>query len=212
MLAGLDVGDRDALLSRARRRRYGKGEVVFHEGDPAHGLHLVAAGRFAIRVTTPLGNTATLRVAGPGDWFGELAIVSDAPRNATVGALEPAETLSLGRDQVDDIRRRDATVDRVLIEALVGELRRMSVRLLEALYLPADTRVLRRLSDVAQLYACTNGTTVVPLTQDDIAQLAGTTRPTVNKVLRKAAAGGVIALRRGHIEILDRTRLADAAY
>ena len=87
--AGLREAERQELLGRARRRRYNKGDIVFHEGDPAHALHLVAAGRFAVRVTTPLGDTATLSVVGPGGWFGELAIVADAPRNATVAALDP---------------------------------------------------------------------------------------------------------------------------
>jgi CRP-like cAMP-binding protein len=184
---------------------------VFHEGDPADALHLVAAGRFAVRVTTPLGETATLSVVGPGGWFGELAIVSDAPRNATVAALDPGETLALRRAHVDDIRRRDPSVDRVLIGALVEELRRTSAQLTEALYLPADRRVLRRLCDMANVYATANGATVIPLTQDDIAQLAGTTRPTVNRVLRAAAAEGIVELRRGHIEIRDHDRLIDAA-
>ncbi|MEY2461181.1 MAG: hypothetical protein QOG30_3011 [Acidimicrobiaceae bacterium] len=210
LLAGLRVEDRHTIVAQTRRRRFAKGEVVFHEGDPANTLHLVDGGKFAVRITTPLGDSAMLRVVGPGGWFGELAIVSDAPRNATVAALEPGETLSLRREQVDDLRRRDPTVDRALISALVEELRRTSMRLLEALYLPADIRVLRRLSDVSELYARADGTAVVPLTQDDIAQLAGTSRPTVNKVLRAAAVDGIVALRRGHIEILDRNRLTEA--
>jgi len=214
LLAGLTDGDRKALLAQARPRRFSKGEVVFHEGDPADSLHLVDKGRFAVRVTTPLGDKATLGVVGAGGWFGELSIVSDAPRNATVAALEPGETLSLRRQQVDEIRRRDRGVDQVLIGALVAELRQTSARLLEALYVPADTRVLRRLAEVAALYASSDGTspTVVPLTQDEIAQLAGTTRPTVNRVLRVAAADGIVALRRGRIELLDRERLQRAAH
>jgi CRP-like cAMP-binding protein len=210
LLAGLRVEDRHTIVAQTRRRRFAKGEVVFHEGDPANTLHLVDEGKFAVRITTPLGDSAMLRVVGPGGWFGELAIVSDAPRNATVAALEPGETLSLRREQVDELRRQDPTVDRALISALVEELRRTSMRLLEALYLPADIRVLRRLSDVSELYARADGTAVVPLTQDDIAQLAGTSRPTVNEVLRAAAVDGIVALRRGHIEILDRNRLTKA--
>jgi CRP-like cAMP-binding protein len=211
LLAGLPPADRQALLVQARRHRYAKGEIVFHEDDPADALHLVDQGRFAVRVTTPLGDRATLNVVGPGGWFGELSIVSDAPRNATVAALEPGETLTLRREQVDELRRRDPGVDHVLIGALVEELRQTSVRLLEALYIPADARVLRRLADVAQLYARADGPTVVPLTQEEIAQLAGTTRPTVNRVLRGAAADGIVLLRRGRIELLDRERLIKSA-
>ena len=69
-----------AFLALARRRRFKRGEVVFHEGDPGDTLRLVDRGHLAVRVTTPLGDTATLRVLGPGDYFGELAVVSPAPR------------------------------------------------------------------------------------------------------------------------------------
>lgn len=211
MLAGLEANDRDELLGYTRQRRFAKGDVVFHEGDPADSLHLVASGRFAVRVTTPLGDRATLSVVGPGDWFGELAIVSDVPRNATVAALEPAQTLALNRTRVDEIRGRDPSVDHVLLSAVVDELRRTSSRLLEALYLPVETRVMRRVCDMERVYRDGSGATVIPLTQDDIAQLAGATRPTVNRVLRAAAADGIIALRRGRIEIRDHDRLLTAA-
>lgn len=211
LLAGLTGDERRALLAEARRRRFAKGDIVFHEGDPADALHLVDRGRFAVRITTPLGDRATVGVVGRGGWFGELSIVSDAPRNATVAALEPGETLSLRRAQVDELRNRDAAVDRVLITALVDELRRTSARLVEALYVPAETRVLRRLSEMARIYADVEGRVVIRLTQDDIAQLAGATRPTVNKILRAAAADGIIGLRRGQIEVLDPDRLGKAA-
>ena len=92
LLAGLPVEERQGLLAQTRRRRFAKGEVVFHEGDPADALHLVERGRFAVRVTTPLGDKATLNVVGSGGWFGELSIVSDAPRNATVTTVEPSRT------------------------------------------------------------------------------------------------------------------------
>src|SRR5438093_3116882 len=102
------------VLSLARRRTFGRGEVVFHEGDPADSLHLIEKGRFAVRVTTPLGETAMLAIRGPGEAFGELALVSEAPRSATVAALEPAETYSLYRDDFDQLRREHPEVDDIL--------------------------------------------------------------------------------------------------
>src|SRR5947209_18542780 len=101
------------VLTTARRRTFSRGEVVFHEGDPADSLHLVAKGRFAVRVTTPVADTATLAIRGPGEAFGELALVSDAPRSATVAALEPAETHSLYRREFDQLRRDHPHVDRM---------------------------------------------------------------------------------------------------
>src|SRR5664279_4123977 len=121
------------VLATARRRRFAKRQVVFHEGDPGDTLHLVESGHVAVRVTTPLGDTATLRVIGPGEHFGELAVVSPAPRNASIVALEPTETLALHRDGMNALRAKHPEIDRALLEAVVGEVRRLSVALLDAM-------------------------------------------------------------------------------
>jgi CRP-like cAMP-binding protein len=88
LLAELPADDVRALLTTARRRTFAKGEVVFHRDDPADSLHLVVRGRFAARVTTPLGDGFLFDVIGPGQSFGELALLLvDARRSATVEAL-----------------------------------------------------------------------------------------------------------------------------
>lgn len=167
-------------------------------------MHLLAKGRVAIRVMTPLGDSATLLVLGPGDYFGELALVSPAPRNATAVALEVVETLSIHREQFDELRSLEPGIDTFLLHAAIAEVRRLSHRLVEALYVPADKRVLRRLLDLVELYRVDpETTTTVPLTQDDLAQLAGTTRPTTNKVLRAAEDAGALQIGRSRIEVLD---------
>src|SRR5947208_2544738 len=81
---------------------------------------------------------ATLVILGPGEYFGEMAIVSPAPRNATVVALEPVETLALHRDEFNELRRQHRWIESFLVEALAEELRRSSLRLLEALYVSVD--------------------------------------------------------------------------
>ncbi len=204
LLASLTDEQRRAVLSLAHRRRFAKGDIVFHEGDPGDTLHLIDRGRTAVRVTTPMGDVATVLVLGPGDFFGEMAVISPARRNATVVALEPTETLSFHRDAIDDLRARQPSIDRFLIEALASEVRRVTHQLLEALYVPVEKRVLRRLLDLATTYGPSRSTPIViPLTQDDLAQMAGTTRPSANKVLKGIEEAGVISLSRGRIEILD---------
>jgi CRP/FNR family transcriptional regulator, cyclic AMP receptor protein len=193
------------LLERARRRSFDAGEVVFHAGDPADTLHLIQRGRFAARVTTEFGDTATLNVMGPGDFFGELALLSPrAPRSATVIALEKAETLSVHELDFGRLRtERPETAD-VLIAILAASVRRLSMHLAEALYVPADTRVRRRLLEMAEVYGGDDEVTV-PLTQEELASLAGTSRATVNRVLREEEGFGTLKLARG------RTRVTDAA-
>ena len=204
LLAGMPDEAQRTLLALCRRRRFKHGEVVFHDGDPGESLHLVAKGHFAVRVTTPLGDTAMLRVFQPGDCFGELAALQPAPRAGTVVALEDADTMSLSHTQLDELRVLHPGVDRLLTTALIGEVRRLAGALVEALYLPVEQRVWRRLGDLAEIYADGGGARVtVPFTQEDLAQLAGTTRPSANKVLKAGEAVGIVRMTRGRIEVVD---------
>jgi CRP-like cAMP-binding protein len=213
LLADLPPEDVRELLQIARRRRFSRNEVVFHRDDPGDSLHLIQKGRFAIRIMTSLGDTATIAVRGPGDSFGEMALVSDAARrSATVAALEEAETFAIYRNEFEQLRKRHPAVDDVLIRFLANEVRMLNERLLEALYVPVERRVLRRLVEVARLYPADDGQPLVPLTQEVLAGLAGTSRATVNRVLNEEARRGTVALQRGKTRVLDLDALAKRAH
>jgi len=203
LFGGLDDDARRALWAHMRRRRFPRGEVIFHEGDPGDSLHLIVKGHVSVKTSTPRGDQAILRVLGPDEVVGEFALISPAPRAATVTALEPTETMMLDREAFAALRKERPSVDDFLIIASVAEVRRLSAALVEALYLPVEIRVMRRVHELAEMYRNGATTTCVPLGQDEIAQLAGVTRQTVNKVLAKAQHGGVLRIERGRIEILD---------
>jgi CRP/FNR family transcriptional regulator, cyclic AMP receptor protein len=207
LLADVPSDELQQLLTIARRRPFGRGEVVFHEDDPADSLHLVVSGRFAAQIRTPLGDTTLLAIYGPGDAFGELSLVSPpGNRSATVAALEAAETRSVFRDDFEALRKRHPAVDRVLVALLAERLREMNERLLEAHYVDAETRVRRHLHELAGVYE-RDGASVIPLTQEEIAEIAGTSRATVNRVLREEERRGVIELKRGRTIVLERDQL-----
>lgn len=209
LLDPLPPDQRRQLLAAGRLRRFARKEVIFHEGDPGDTLHLVQRGHVAVRITTPLGDVATLTVVGPGQTFGELALMDTAARrSATCIALDRAETWSLHRDQFARLRRENAAIDRFLIDLLAGYVRRLSEHLVQALYLPADQRVALRLLGLAETYL---GHPDIPLTQDDIASLAGTSRATVNRVLGELEQAGALQVGRGRITVLNRERIARAA-
>jgi CRP/FNR family transcriptional regulator, cyclic AMP receptor protein len=200
LLADLPPEHVRQLLAIARRRTFERGEVVFHRDDPADSLHLVARGRFAARVTTPQGDSVLLEVLGPGQAFGELALLlPGARRTATVSALEDGETHSVFRDDFALLQRTHPGVKDVLLRLLAEQLRRASDRIVEAHYVDADTRVRRRLCSLAETY----GDSVVPLTQEDLAAMAGTSRATVNRVLREEERRGTVALQRGRVTLVD---------
>ena len=212
LLNALNEADRREVLSACRRRKFARGEVVFHEGDPGDTLHLIAKGHVAVRTITPAGDQALIRVLGAGDFFGELAVIAPAPRNATIDCLDPTETLGLHRDAFYELRAKHPGVDAVLMQALIAEVRRLSTQLCEALYLPAESRVWKRVADLTRLYETPgNGVVTIPLTQEDVAHMAGTTRPTANKVLRSGEDKGMLRISRGRIEILDLAALAKLA-
>jgi CRP-like cAMP-binding protein len=208
LFAGVPAEDVRRLLSIARRRTFRKGEIVFHRDDLAESLLLVVSGRFAVRITTPLGDSALLDVLGPGDVFGELALLlPDARRSASVEALEPGETFSVFRDDFVRLQSEHPGVKDVLLRLLAEQLARASDRIVEAHYVDAETRVRRRLCELAERYATGEGEAVVPITQEDLAGLAGTSRATVNRVLRDEEKRGVLELARGRTIVGDLNQL-----
>lgn len=211
LLDGIPEEPRRRVLAAGRLRRFARGEVIFHEADPGDSLHLIAKGRVAIRVTTPVGEVATLAVLGPGDFFGELALLGPASRTATVTALEKSETISIHRDAFETLKSEHPSVETFLTGVLGAQVRRLSGQVLEALYVPADKRVLRRLWELAKLYGEGADGTVVPLTQEDLASVAGTSRATVNRVLGQANEAGFVEVSRGKIAVLDAATLEKRA-
>jgi CRP/FNR family transcriptional regulator, cyclic AMP receptor protein len=200
------------LLKLARRRTFRRGEVVVHQNDPADSLHLIVKGRFAVRVMTPLGEPATVAVCGPGDMFGEMALIGEnARRSATVEALEQAETLSVHELDFARIRREHPEMNETVIRFLINEIRVMNERLLEAYYVSAERRVLRRVLELSRVYGGETGPAEIPLTQETLAGMAGTSRATVNAVLRDAQSRGLVELSRGATRVIDSVGLAKRA-
>ena len=206
LLASLDADERAVVIAAARQHTFRKGEVVFHEGDPADAMHLVAAGHLAVQVATPDGERVTLNVLSPGDSVGELSLVRrGAPdlRSATVVALDAAETRVLGMGVFQELCQSHPGVQDLVVAALADRVRDLSGRLLEQMYVGLDRRLYRRLLDLAEVYANGTASAVVPLTQEQLADLVGGTRPTVNQVLQRLQAQQVIELGRGRLTVLD---------
>lgn len=191
----------DVLRRSGRRRRFDRGEVVFHRDDPGDSLHRIESGRFAARIITPVGDAATVSLHGPGDVFGLLAVVgSEHRRTATVVALERAETLAIARSVFLQLRDLHPSMRDALEELLAAQLAATTDRLVEALYTPAAARVRNHLVQLAGLYGDLKaGDVTIPLSQEHLAGLSGTTRETVNRVLKQEQERGAVRLGRGRI-------------
>jgi CRP-like cAMP-binding protein len=210
LFAGLDRARVEAVVAAARRRTFSRGDIVFHEGDPGDSMQVIVRGHFALRVTTPQGHVFVFRVFGPGDVFGRIALGPiEAVREMTVVCLDGGETFELFRAQLDELRAAHPSVSEALVAMAGSELRRVSERLLEALYVDADRRVRRRLLELGEQFRDdAAGVPVIPLTQEDIAAIAGTSRATVSRVLGEEQRRGTIAKRRRRIVLLDVDELA----
>ena len=214
LLESLAPDYRDRVLRSTRRRRFARGEIVFHEGDPGDSLHLIDSGIFAVQVSTRGGERATLNTLASGGFFGELALLQGpdtGSRSATVVALAPSETLTLGGTAFTELRASNPALEGLVVAALAQRVEQLSTRLLEALYVSVDRRVYRRLLELADIYGESSSQIVIPLSQEDLAMMAGASRPTVNQVLQKLVAREMITLGRRQISIRDITALRDAA-
>jgi CRP/FNR family cyclic AMP-dependent transcriptional regulator len=210
LLASLPDDQRRLVAAKMIRRSYRKGDTLLFEGDVGDSLHIVTKGKIAIRTSTLKGDVVTFTVLGEGAAFGELALLEPGSRrSASAVALEPAETSMLHRSDFDDLRQRFPAVERFLVELLAAKVRRLSTQVQEALYVPADTRVVRRLADMTELYAgaAADGHVDLPVRQEDLASMAGTTRPTTNRVLKQLQDEGIVILARGRTVVVDRAAL-----
>ena len=207
LLASLDPDERRALLAGTTVRDYDRGESLVREGEPSDSLHLVETGRLAVRVSTVDGDTATLNVLGPGDFFGELSLLDERSptRSASIVALEKARTRSLSASSFHTLRTSHPAAERLLLVLLGHRVEELSARLLEMMYDDLDRRVEHRLDALARAYGDGQpGPVVVPLTQEELAELVGGTRPSVNQVLQRLADQGVVVLGRGRITVARR--------
>lgn len=215
MPGGLDLAlpasARDALLRAGHPRDYRAGEVVFHQGDPCDSLYLLRVGRVAVRSTTPDGDEVTLGLIAAPEEFGEVGLLRDDHHHtATVVALEAVHLLAVPGLRFHLLRHEHPELTDWLLAALARRLERTSLLLADALFLDADHRVARRLLEVSEAFGAAAGDPL-PVGQDDLAAMAGVTRPTANRALRRLEGRGTVRLGRRNIAITDLDALVLAA-
>jgi CRP-like cAMP-binding protein len=132
---------------------------------------------------------------------------SDPKRTASIVALEPMRTLSIPATVFRDLRDRNPRLEQLVSSILARRVDELSAQLVESMYDSLEQRVAQRLSSLAEIYGASSSVVTIPLTQDELSQLVGGARPSVNQVLRRLVDEGVIEVRRGRIIISDREAL-----
>ncbi|HAY68616.1 Crp/Fnr family transcriptional regulator [Acidimicrobiales bacterium] len=192
-----------AVLARTVERSYSADMVLCREGDAPDGMYLLEQGRVLVQSLTIDGAAVGLSVVDEGDVVGEQALLAQTARSATVTAVRPTIVRLLRPTQFRELRAERPEIDQFLVQVLDARLREMSRRLAEAVHSSAEERVCRR---VLALGSAFDGT--IRLSQASLASLAGTTRPTVNRVLQDLVRDETVRLRRARIEVVNPEALA----
>jgi CRP-like cAMP-binding protein len=207
LFSGLGPEPLQAIAQTLRRRRFRRGEVLFHEGDPGDSLFIVASGAVKVVVPSEEGDEAILATLRRGDFLGELALLDGAPRSASAIALEATETMALPRDRFKALVASEPVIRDALLSSLAGELRRLTAHVAELHFLDLTGRLAARLARLAEEHGTREADGSIrldaPLTQSDLAAMIGATRQSVNKLLGEFVEEGLLRLDRDAIVIPD---------
>jgi CRP-like cAMP-binding protein len=204
LLASIPEPERTHVLEACETCQFERGEILFRQGDPGDALYVIETGRLAARVTTETGDSVTLDVLGPGRVVGELSLVRPGSmRTATVVAMERSTTRKLAPEIFRDVVAQHPQVATAAAAVLADVVERLTGQLIEALSVNVDRRVARRIWSLAAMHGGPVAGTSIPMTQQDLADLAGAARPTVNQTLKKLEAQGAVSLYRGGLRIVD---------
>jgi CRP/FNR family transcriptional regulator len=194
------------IASVMRRRRFRRHEVIFHQGDIGDSLQVVVSGAVKIVLPSTEGEEAIIASLGPGDFFGELAILDSSPRSTTATAIEATETLTLPQDEFLRLIEEDPHLVRALLHALAEELRRLTGHVEELHFLDLAGRLSMRIVRLArERDAGATGRVELdwPYTQSDLAAMIGGTRQSVNRLLSGLVDDELISIDRDTLVIND---------
>lgn len=190
----------DELVARSRIERCRRGKTIFRRASPGTAMMAVLRGSVKICTVSRNGKEAVLNVIGPGQVFGEIAVLDGGPRTADAVALVESDILVLDRRDFMPVVRAHPELAQRLLEVLCGRLRKTSEQLEDAFFLDMPGRMAKALL-AAQTGESAGGVMQVHLTQRELGEMIGTARESVNKLLHTWQSQGIVALRRGSIAI-----------
>ena len=205
LFAALSSDDLATLATSLRRRRYPRGALIFVAGDPGTQLYLIERGRVKIGLTSSEGQEVVLTTLGPGDFFGDLALLDGEPRSADASALEDCQLLLLAREEFLHFLEAHPRVAVALLAVLSRRLRRNAQLVQDAAFLDLPARlasVLLQLTQAPGEPADQGEPSTAQVTQAELAGRIGATRESVNRWLGIYERQGLIRRQRGAITVL----------
>ena len=204
----------EALAGSLSYSDYTRGEAVFTEGEQGDTLFIVLSGKVKIGRRAADGRENMLSVMGPSDMFGELSLFDPGPRTATATVVTEARLASLAHSSLRPWIKDRPEIAEQLLRVLARRLRRTNDALADLIFTDVPGRVAKALLELASRFGTPEGDGVRvhhDLTQEELAQLVGASRETVNKALADFSARGWMRVDSRAVTLLDRERLARRA-
>ncbi len=201
------------ILSRALvKRRFRPDQIIFHRGDPGGLLYIIAEGKVKIMHGSIDGQEALLAILGKDAFFGELALLDEHPRSATVEAIEATETWTLHRNDFISFLDNNHDFTLHVLHTMAQNIRRMNTQLSDLFFLDLPARLARVLLSLARQHghATPEGALIdLSLTQTNLADMTGATRVSINKALGRFRRAGWVEVKNRHITIMNEEALAE---
>lgn len=190
------------LLNYVQHRSFPRNVFVIQAGDETDSLYVILSGKVKVLIPDDQGREVILSVMGPHDFFGEMGILDDQPRSASVATLEPSEMLRLSKAGFINCLKENSEVAMLVIRNLVKRLREADRKIESLALIDVSGRVVRLLVDMAQEV---DGRLVVPRTppKQEIARMIGASREMVSRVIKELQGKGLIRAERRSMVILD---------
>jgi len=195
LFADLDDRELASIVAVAKTRRYAKDDVIFHADESGDVFCLIRGGQVKVTMISPEGKEIILAILGPGDFFGEMALLDDEPRSATVIATEPLDLVTIWRSDFLQILAENFTITRKVLAEISRRLRSASNRIESLATMDVYGRLARFFLDLArdQGKVLENGYVAVTRpTHQSIANMIGTSRETVSRLIHDLMRQGLL--------------------
>jgi CRP-like cAMP-binding protein len=210
LFSGLDAEASSMLLASMSHCKIKKGQTLFKEGDIGDALYIVSNGKVKLGIKASDGRENLLMILGPGDMFGELSLFDSGPRTASAIAVTDSKVLALSQEKVFPWLRENPDISLQLLMRLATRLRRSNEVLGDLVFSDVPGRIAKALIDLGVKFGEKTAEGLLvrhDLTQEELAQLVGASRETVNKALADFCHRGWIRLNGRTVIILDYQRL-----